>query len=82
MHYTELIEKKRDGFTHTKEEIEFIIRGVTDGSMPDYQLTAGRMAVCFRGRTDEERAYIPEAMMTSGEVVALTDLQGTKVAEH
>ena len=82
MHYTELIEKKRDGFTHTKEEIEFIIRGVTDGSMPDYQLTAWMMAVCFRGMTDEETAYLTDAMMHSGDVVGLCDLEGIKVDKH
>ena len=82
MHYTELIEKKRDGFTHTKEEIEFIIRGVTDGSMPDYQLTAWMMAVCFRGMTDEETAYLTDAMMHSGDVVDLSDLEGVKVDKH
>lgn len=82
MHYTELIEKKRDGFTHTKEEIEFIIRGVTDGSMPDYQLTAWMMAVCFRGMTDEETAYLTDAMMHSGDVVVLSDLEGIKVDKH
>ncbi|MBS7259161.1 MAG: thymidine phosphorylase [Eubacteriales bacterium] len=82
MHYTELIEKKRDGFTHTKEEIEFIIRGVTDGSMPDYQLTAWMMAVCFRGMTDEETAYLTDAMMHSGDVVDLSDLEGIKVDKH
>ena len=82
MHYTELIEKKRDGFTHTKEEIEFIIRGVTDGSMPDYQLTSWMMAVCFRGMTDEETAYLTDAMMHSGDVVDLSDLEGIKVDKH
>ena len=82
MHYTELIEKKREGFTHTKEEIEFIIRGVTDGSMPDYQLTAWMMAVCFRGMTDEETAYLTDAMMHSGDVVDLSDLEGIKVDKH
>ena len=82
MHYTELIEKKRDGFTHTKEEIEFTIRGVTDGSMPDYQLTAWMMAVCFRGMTDEETAYLTDAMMHSGDVVDLSDLEGIKVDKH
>lgn len=82
MHYTELIEKKRDGFTHTKEEIEFIIRGVTDGSMPDYQLTAWMMAVCLRGMTDEETAYLTDAMMHSGDVVDLSDLEGIKVDKH
>ena len=82
MHYTELIEKKRDGFTHTKEEIEFIIRGVTHGSMPDYQLTSWMMAVCFRGMTDEETAYLTDAMMHSGDVVDLSDLEGVKVDKH
>ncbi len=82
MHYTELIEKKRDGFTHTKEGVECIIGGVTDGTVPAYQLTAWMMAVCFRGMTDEETAYLTDAMMHSGDVVDLSDLEGVKVDKH
>lgn len=82
MFITELIEKKRDGFTHTKQELEFIIKGVVDGSIADYQLTAWMMAVCCRGMTDEETAYLTLAMMNSGDVVDLSDLDGIKVDKH
>ena len=82
MHITDLIEKKRDGFAHTKDEIEFIVRGVVDGSIADYQLTAWMMAVCCRGMTAEETADLTFAMMHSGEVVDLTDLDGIKVDKH
>ena len=82
MHITDLIEKKRDEFAHTKDEIEFIVRGVVDGSIADYQLTAWMMAVCCRGMTAEETADLTFAMMHSGEVVDLTDLDGIKVDKH
>ena len=82
MHITDLIEKKRDGFAHTKDEIEFIVRGVVDGSIADYQLTAWMMAVCCRGMTAEETADLTFAMMHSGDVVDLTDLNGIKVDKH
>ena len=40
MRMFDLIEKKRDGGVLSKEEIEFIIKGYTDGSIPDYQMSA------------------------------------------
>ena len=82
MHITDLIEKKRYCFAHTKDEIEFIVRGVVDGSIADYQLTAWMMAVCCRGMTAEETADLTVAMMHAGEVVDLTDLDGIKVDKH
>ncbi len=82
MHITELIEKKRDGLSHTGEEINFIINGVVDGSIADYQLTAWMMAVCCRGMNDEETADLTLAMMHSGDIVDLSELIGIKVDKH
>ena len=79
---TELIEKKRDGFAHTAEEIAFIINGLIDGTVEDYQLTAWMMAVCCRGMSDEETAFLTDAMVHSGETVDLSDLPGIKVDKH
>lgn len=79
---TELIEKKRDGFAHTEEEIRFIIDGVVDHSIPDYQLTAWMMAVCCRGMTDDETAWLTMAMRDSGDTVDLSCIDGFKVDKH
>ena len=79
---TSLIEKKRDGFAHTKAEIEAIISGLVDGSVADYQMTAWMMAVCCRGMTEREIADLTMAMVNSGDTVDLSDLPGVKVDKH
>lgn len=64
-----LIEKKRDGGTLDADEIRALIKGFTDGTIPDYQMSAFAMAVFFRGMTAEETAVLTEAMLCSGERV-------------
>ena len=49
MRVVDLIAKKRDGFELSEAEIRFLIRGYTDGSIPDYQMSAWAMAVFYRG---------------------------------
>lgn len=82
MRMPELIEKKRDGYEMTDEEIHFIIDGLVAGSVLDYQMSAWMMAVCWRGMTDRETASLTMAMMHSGDVVDLSDLPGVKVDKH
>ena len=55
MRMVDIIEKKRDGHQLTSEEIQFIINGYTDGSIPDYQVSAFLMAVL--PRYDRRRNY-------------------------
>jgi pyrimidine-nucleoside phosphorylase len=80
--YSDLIERKRDGFAHTAEEIGRIIDGFTKGGLPDYQMSAWLMAVYFRGLTREETAAMTEAMVASGEVADLSAIDGVKVDKH
>lgn len=82
MDFQELIIKKRDGHSHSKEEIEFLIKHISDGSMPDYQMAAWAMAVFFRGMTDEETRDLTLAMAYSGDVVDLSGIAGIKVDKH
>ena len=65
MRMVDLIEKKRDGLALTDEEIRFVIDGFTNGSIPDYQMSAFAMAVFFKGMTDHETAVLTDAMMRS-----------------
>ena len=51
MRMVDLIEKKRDGGILTDDEIRFIIQGFTDGSIPDYQMSAFAMTVFYKGMT-------------------------------
>lgn len=48
MRMVDVIEKKRDGYELTREEIQFLINGFTNGDIPDYQMSAFSMAVFFR----------------------------------
>ena len=63
----DIIVKKRDGGALSAAEIGYFIRGLTDGSIPDYQVAAWAMAVYFRGMSVEETAHLTQAMAASGE---------------
>lgn len=82
MRMVDLIEKKKDGFKHTPEEIHFIVAGYTKGDIPDYQMSAWLMAVCFQGLDKEETAILTKEMMHSGDVIDLSRIQGIKVDKH
>ena len=82
MRIVDLIEKKKQGKTHTKEEINFLVNSMMDGNAPDYQISAWLMAVYFKGLTEEETAYLTEAMISSGDVVDFGDLTDSIVDKH
>ena len=78
----DLIEKKKQGGTHTQEELAFFVRGVTEGSIPDYQTAAWLMAVRFQGMTDSETAMLTQLMAHSGDVTDLSSLGSRTVDKH
>jgi pyrimidine-nucleoside phosphorylase len=78
----DLIEKKRDGNELDTAEINFIIQGYTEGSIPDYQMSALTMAIYFKGMTDRERADLTMAMVRSGDQIDLSAIEGMKVDKH
>jgi pyrimidine-nucleoside phosphorylase len=78
----DLIEKKRDGNEFTTDEINFIIQGYTNGSIPDYQISALTMAIFFKGMNDRERADLTMAMVRSGDQIDLSAIEGIKVDKH
>lgn len=67
MRAVDIICRKRDGNELTADEIEFFIRGYTDGSIPDYQAAAWMMAIYFQGMTDAEATALTLAMAASGQ---------------
>ena len=74
--------KKRDGKSLSKEEIEFFIKGYTNGDIPDYQASSLAMAIFFQDMNDEERAALTMAMVNSGDVIDLSKINGIKVDKH
>ena len=79
MRMVDLIEKKKDGLIHTEEEIHFIIDGYVHERIPDYQMSAWLMAVCFQGLNKHETAILTKEMMYSGDILDLNAIDGVKV---
>lgn len=82
MDFQDIIIKKRDKKKLTKEEISFFIHGVTDGSLPDYQISALLMAILLNGMDAEETAQMTMEMAHSGALFDLSSLPGFKVDKH
>ena len=66
---SEVIRRKRDGHALTREEIDFLVAGITDGSLSGAQVGALAMAMFLRGMDTRERVELTEAMTRSGEVL-------------
>jgi pyrimidine-nucleoside phosphorylase len=82
MRTVDLIHRKRDGEELSPEEIAFLVDGYTNGSIPDYQISAFLMAVVFSGMTDREVSALTERMTNSGESIDLSSVPGVKVDKH
>lgn len=78
----ELIRKKRNGGTLTRDELHSFISGFVKNDVPDYQMSAFLMAVFFNGMSVDERATFTEVMLHSGVVVDLSSVPGIKVDKH
>lgn len=82
MRAVDIIEKKRDGKELTDEEIAFFVKGLTDGSIPDYQTSALCMAILFKGMNKREIAKLTDCMEHSGDTIDLSAIKGVKVDKH
>jgi len=82
MRMIDLIQKKKQGEELTQNEIDFIVQGYTKGEIPDYQVSAFLMAVCFKGMNKEETANLTLALVDSGDKVDLSTIEGIKVDKH
>ena len=82
MRMYDLILKKKQGGELSTDEIRYMIEGFTEGSVPDYQMSAMTMAICFRGMTPRETVDLTLAMRDSGDVLDLSGIKGVKVDKH
>ncbi len=82
MRMYDVIAAKRDGQELTKQEIEYVIQGFTEGEIPDYQMSAFLMAVYLKGMTEQETLYMTDAVARSGDMVDLSSIKGVKVDKH
>lgn len=82
MRMYDLIMKKRNAMVLTKDEIDYMVEGFTQGSIPDYQMSAMMMAIYFRGMNEEETMHLTMAMAHSGDMLDLSAIRGCKVDKH
>ncbi len=82
MRMYDIIRKKRDGGELSNTKIFEMIRGYTDGTVPDYQMSALCMAVFYNGMTDRETAVLTDAMAKSGDTLDLSALGDKTVDKH
>ena len=80
----EIIRKKRDKGVLSAEEIQFFVRGITDGSVSEGQVAALGMAVFFNDMNMDERVAFTLAMRDSGQVLdwRALNLPGPVVDKH
>ncbi len=81
-HILDIIEKKRDKKTLSKEEIDYVITNYTNNNIPDYQMSALLMAIYLNGMDKEETTYMTLAMANSGDVLDLSKLNKIFVDKH
>ncbi|WP_062110580.1 pyrimidine-nucleoside phosphorylase [Bacillus niameyensis] len=82
MRMVDILAKKRDGLSLSKAEIDFVVDGYTNETIPDYQMSAFLMAVYFQSMTPEETAWLTMAMVESGDQIDLSGIEGLKVDKH
>lgn len=78
----DVIRKKRDGETLTRDEIEFFIAGVSSGEIADYQISALLMAVYLNGMNDAEQSALTDAMLRSGSILDFSNIAKPKADKH
>lgn len=82
MRMYDLIMKKRNGKAHSSEEIRYIVEGYTNGTIPDYQMSAWLMAVYYQGMDSQETVELTLAMAESGDRLDLSAIDGVKADKH
>lgn len=82
MRMVDLIELKKNHGEFNEKQIQFIIDGYVKGDIPDYQVSALLMAICFTGLTTQETVLLTKAMAYSGEIMDFSQIDGVLVDKH
>ncbi|HKL93708.1 MAG TPA: thymidine phosphorylase [Clostridia bacterium] len=82
MNIIDIIEKKKFSQKLSREEIEFFVSGIVEGSIADYQTSALLMAIRLNGMDNDETFYLTDAMKNSGDVLNFDNIKGIKVDKH
>ena len=82
MNLYDIITKKKRSEALTKEEIDFVVSGYTNGEVADYQMSALLMAICINGMNEEETFNLTISMRDSGDILDLSEIDGIKVDKH
>lgn len=82
MNICDIIFKTKRKNKLTESEIKWLIKGYVNGEIPDYQMSAWLMAVCFNSLTVEETLTLTEVMRDSGDILDLSNIHGITVDKH
>lgn len=82
MTMVEIIELKKNNHVLTKEQIHFVIDGYCNNKIPDYQMSAFLMTICFNGLSKQEIFLLTDEMIKSGKIMDLSKIKGIKVDKH
>lgn len=82
MTMVEIIELKKKNHVLTKEQIHFVIDGYCNNKIPDYQMSAFLMTICFNGLSKQEIFLLTDEMINSGKIMDLSKIKGIKVDKH
>lgn len=77
-----IIERKRDGYTLSRDELSSFITGYVRGEIPDYQAAALAMAIYFQGMTPAETATLTSLMLQSGDTIDTSSIAAPKIDKH
>ena len=79
MDIIDIIIKQKNGIDLSDSEIEYLINGYTQGIIPDYQMSAYLMALCFTGANEKVISKMTMCMANSGDILNLSGISGTVV---
>jgi len=82
MRMSDIIDKKKYDTGMSFEEIQYVIQGYVNGTIPDYQVSAWLMTIYFNGMSEEEAFYLTKAMIESGDQLDLSAISKVKVDKH